>query len=195
MASAEDVRFLNVSTNCRTISGRIANGALTDQFGAAIADITTIEKIYIYDQSKTVQVFLTASDWTEAAGVLTFTTTSTVSFKGVVSVELHDNTTINTDADNDGTSNENTADSTLMTTLFTVAPCEINCCIAKLVDAAIECHCKCDKCKEDLLRAEKVFLMLQASKYAAEEEGSYDNAKLMFDKANGLCTEVCACGC
>lgn len=157
MASAEDVRFLNVSTNCKTISGRIANNALTDQFGAAIADITTIEKIYIYDQSKTVQVFLTASDWTEAGGVLTFTTTSTTALKGVISVELHDNVTINTDADSDGISNENTGDSTLMTTLFTVAPCEINCCIAKLVDAAIECHCKCDKCKEDLLRAEKVF--------------------------------------
>ena len=195
MASAEDVRFLNVSTNCKTVSGRIANNDLNDQFGAAISDITTIEKIYIYDQSKTVQVYLTASDWTESAGVLTFTTTSTTAFKGVVSVELHDNTTIDIDADDDGINNENTGDSTLMTTLFTVAPCEINCCIAKLVDAAIECHCKCDKCKEDLLRAEKVFLMLQASKYAAEAEGSYDNAKLMFDKANGLCTEVCACGC
>ena len=195
MASAEDVRFLNVSTNCKTGSGRIANHALTDQFGAGIADITAIEKIYIYDQSNTGQIFLTASDWSEAGGVLTFTTTSTTALKGVVSVELHDTVTINIDADNDGISNENTTDSTLMTTLFTVAPCEINCCIAKLVDAAIECHCKCDKCKEDLLRAEKVFLMLQASKYAAEEEGSYDNAKLMFDKANGLCTEVCACGC
>ena len=80
MASAEDVRFLNVSTNCKRISGRIANNDLTDQFGAAISDITTIEKIYIYDQSKTVQVFLTASDWTEAGGVLTFTTTSTTAF-------------------------------------------------------------------------------------------------------------------
>jgi len=195
MASAEDVRFLNVSTNCKTVSGRIANNDLNDQFGAAISDITTIEKIYIYDQSKTVQVFLTASDWTESDGVLTFTTTSTTAFKGVVSVELHDNTTIDINADDDTLSNEDDSDTTLMTTLFTVAPCEINCCIAKLVDAAIECHCKCDKCKEDLLRAEKVFFFFFSSKYAAEAEGSYDNAKLMFDKANGLCTEVCACGC
>ena len=195
MASAEDVRFLNVSTNCKTISGRIADDDLKDQFGNSIDDIGDIEKIYIYDQSKTVQVYLTASDWTESSGVLTFTTTSTTAFKGVVSVELHDNVTIDVDADDDGTNNENDSDTTLMTTIFTVAPCEINCCIAKLVDAAIECHCKCDKCKEDLLRAEKIFLMLQASKYAAETEVSYDNAKLMFDKANGLCTEVCACGC
>lgn len=195
MASAEDVRFLNVSTNCRTVSGRIANNDLTDQFGVAISDITTIEKLYIYDQSKTVQVYLEASDWTESGGVLTFTTTSTTAFTGVITVEIHDNTTINEDVDGDGIKNENTGDTTLMAYLYTVAPCKIDCCIAKLVDAAIECHCKCDKCKEDLLKAEKIFLMLQGSKYAAEQESNYDHAKNMYDKADSLCTEVCACGC
>ena len=196
MASATDVRFLNTSTNCKTISGRIANGHL-DMFGNAIADITTIEKIYIYDQSKTVQLYLTASDsgWTENAGVLTFTTTSTTAFVGVISVELHDATTLNYDIDADGVDNENAADTTLMQTLYTVASCQIDCCIAKLVDAAIECHCKCDKCKEDLLRAEKVFLMLQGATFAAEQESNYDHAKAMYDKANTLCVEVCACGC
>jgi hypothetical protein len=195
MASAEDVRFLNVSTNCRTVSGRIANNDLTDQFGVAISDITGIEKIYIYDQSKTVQVYLEAADWTEANGVLTFTTTSTSAFTGVITVEIHDNTTINQDADGDGIKNENDGDTTLMAYLYTVASCKIDCCIAKLVDAAIECHCKCDKCKEDLLRAEKIFLMLQGSRYAAEQESNYDHAKNMYDKADALCTEVCACGC
>ena len=194
MASAADVRFLNTSTNCKTISGRIANGHL-DMFGNAIADITTIEKIYIYDQSKTVQLYLTASDWTESGGVLTFTTTSTTAFVGVISVELHDATTLNYDIDADGVNNENATDTTLMQTLYTVASCQIDCCIAKLVDAAIECHCKCDKCKEDLLRAEKVFLMLQGATFAAEQESNYDHAKAMYDKANTLCVEVCACGC
>lgn len=194
MASAADVRFLNTSTNCKTISGRIANGHL-DMFGNAIADITTIEKIYIYDQSKTVQLYLTASDWTESGGVLTFTTTSTTAFVGVISVELHDATTLNYDIDADGVNNENAGDTTLMQTLYTVASCQIDCCIAKLVDAAIECHCKCDKCKEDLLRAEKVFLMLQGATFAAEQESNYDHAKAMYDKANTLCVEVCACGC
>ena len=194
MASAADVRFLNTSTNCKTISGRIANGHL-DMFGNAIADITTIEKIYIYDQSKTVQLYLTASDWTESAGVLTFTTTSTTAFVGVISVELHDATTLNYDIDADGVNNENAGDTTLMQTLYAVASCQIDCCIAKLVDAAIECHCKCDKCKEDLLRAEKVFLMLQGATFAAEQESNYDHAKAMYDKANTLCVEVCACGC
>jgi len=194
MASAADVRFLNTSTNCKTISGRIANGHL-DMFGNAIADITTIEKIYIYDQSKTVQLYLTASDWTESGGVLAFTTTSTTAFVGVISVELHDATTLNYDIDADGVNNENATDTTLMQTLYTVASCQIDCCIAKLVDAAIECHCKCDKCKEDLLRAEKVFLMLQGATFAAEQESNYDHAVSMYNKANTLCVEVCACGC
>jgi len=194
MASVADVRFLNTSTNCKTISGRIANGHL-DMFGNAIADITTIEKIYIYDQSKTVQLYLTASDWTEAGGVLTFTTTSTTAFVGVISVELHDATTLNYDIDADGVKNETAADTTLVETLYTVASCQIDCCIAKLVDAAIECHCKCDKCKEDLLRAEKVFLMLQGATFAAEQESNYDHAVSMYNKANTLCVEVCACGC
>ena len=195
MASAEDVRFLNTSTNCKTISGRIVDGHL-DMFGSAIS-VGTILKVYVYDQSKTVQIYLSGSDLdtiTEA-GVLTFTATSTTAFVGVISVELHDATTLNYDLDADGVKNEAAADTTLMETLYTVASCQIDCCIAKLVDAAIECHCKCDKCKEDLLRAEKVFLMLQGATFAAEQESNYDHAVSMYNKANTLCVEVCACGC
>jgi hypothetical protein len=183
MATVDDVRFLNISTNCKTVAGRIAEA---DFSGIELDDVL---KIYIYDQSKTVQIYLTSSDWSVADNVLTFTTTSTTALTGVVSVELHDNTTIDYDEANSG------ANSTLMTTIYTVAPCTINCCIAKLTDAAIECHCKCDKCKEDLLRAEKVMLMLQGATFAAEQESNYDHAVNMYNKANTLCTEVCACGC
>ena len=195
MASVEDIKYLSVSTNCRSIAGRIANGDLIDQFGNTISDIGTIEKIYIYDQDNKVQIYLTAADWTESGGVLTFDTTSTSYMTGVISVELHDSTTITYDANGNNILNENDADTTLIKTIYTIAPCEINCCIGKLVDAAIECHCHCDKCKEDLLRAEKVFLMLQGSRFAAEQEGNYDHAKAMYTKAKTLCTEVCACGC
>lgn len=195
MASAEDVRILNVSTNCKTVTGRIENGHI-DMFGSAISDVSTILKVYVYDQSKTVQIYLSgSSDLTVTGGVLTFTATSTTQFTGVISVELHDATTLNLDIDGDAVNNENASDTTLMETVYTVAPCKINCCIAKLVDAAIECHCKCDKCKEDLLRAEKVLLMLQGATFAAEQESNYDHAVNMYNKANTLCTEVCACGC
>jgi hypothetical protein len=195
MASAEDVRILNVSTNCKTVTGRIENGHI-DMFGSAISDVSTILKVYVYDQSKTVQIYLSgSSDLTVTGGVLTFTATSTTQFTGVISVELHDATTLNLDLGGNGVNNETEADTTLMETVYTVAPCKINCCIAKLVDAAIECHCKCDKCKEDLLRAEKVLLMLQGATFAAEQESNYDHAVNMYNKANTLCTEVCACGC
>jgi hypothetical protein len=197
MASVEDIRFLNTSTNCKTVSGRIENGHI-DMFGSAISNVGTILKVYVYDQSKTVQIYLSGSDLdtTTESGVLTFTATSTTAFVGVISVELHDATSLNYDMNPiNAVNNETAADTTLMETLYTVASCQIDCCIAKLVDAAIECHCKCDKCKEDLLRAEKVFLMLQGATFAAEQESNYDHAVSMYNKANTLCVEVCACGC
>ena len=39
------------------------------------------------------------------------------------------------------------------TTLPVVGGCELNCCIASLVQAAIDCHCQCAKCDEDLKTA------------------------------------------
>ena len=72
---------------------------------------------------------------------------------------------------------------------------QIDCCIAKLVESAINCTCECDKCKEELDRAEKIFLLLQSAVYAAEIEENIQDAKDKYAKANELCTEVCACGC
>ena len=184
MASAEDVRTLNISTNCKTISARL-DGA---EVGVAL---NTIDKIYIYDQAQLVNVYLDVNtDFTAVSNIITFTANasdadSSSVFKGVISVELHTDTVI------DYTSGS----STLAATVYTVAPCQIDCCIAKLTDAAIECHCKCDKCKEDLLRAEKIMLMLQGATFAAEQESNYDHAVNMYNKADALCTEVCACGC
>ena len=76
-----------------------------------------------------------------------------------------------------------------------VASCEIDCCIAKLVESAINCTCHCDKCKEELLRAEKIYLLLGAAKYTAEINGNYEDAVAKYNKAKEFCTEVCACGC
>ena len=77
----------------------------------------------------------------------------------------------------------------------TVSTCQIDCCIAKLVESAITCTCKCDKCKEELDRAEKIFLLLQSAVYAAEVAENIKDAQDKYAKANELCTEVCACGC
>lgn len=84
---------------------------------------------------------------------------------------------------------------TVMEQAVAVSTCQIDCCIAKLVESAINCTCKCDKCKEELDRAEKIFLLLQSAVYAAEVAENIEDAQAKYAKANELCTEVCACGC
>ena len=77
---------------------------------------------------------------------------------------------------------------------LTVGSSEIDCCIAKLVYDAINCTCKCDKCKEDLKRAQTIRLLLSSAEYEAST-GSAESAVDIYNKARALCVEVCACGC
>lgn len=79
-------------------------------------------------------------------------------------------------------------------TYVSIGSAEIDCCIAKLVHDAINCTCKCNKCKEDLDRAQTIRLLLQAASYDAHL-GLQDGANDKYYKAKELCTEVCACGC
>lgn len=88
-----------------------------------------------------------------------------------------------------------TEDATSNATHHTIAPCKINCCIAKLAMSGIECDCNCGKCAEDLKRAQKAHLMLQGAYYSAENKKDAVNAEKMYLKAAQLCEEVCACGC
>lgn len=78
---------------------------------------------------------------------------------------------------------------------YTVSTAEIDCCIAKLVHDAINCTCKCNKCIEDLKRAQTVHLLLQSAKHEAQVLGAGELANAKVLKAKELCTEVCACGC
>jgi hypothetical protein len=75
-----------------------------------------------------------------------------------------------------------------------VTTTDIDCCIAKLVHDAINCTCKCDKCKEDLRRAQTIRLIIDSARYEADQ-GLADSANDKYNKAKSLCTEVCACGC
>lgn len=81
------------------------------------------------------------------------------------------------------------------TTLPVVGGCELNCCIASLVQAAIDCHCQCAKCDEDLKTAEKVDLLLKSAQYTAFSNANVSDAILKYNKAKALCTATCACGC
>jgi len=77
---------------------------------------------------------------------------------------------------------------------YSVGTADIQCCIAKLVHDAIHCTCKCDKCKEDLNLAERIYLLLQAAIFDASL-GNVNDATDKYQKAKELCTERCACGC
>ena len=81
------------------------------------------------------------------------------------------------------------------TTLPVIGGCEINCCIASLVQSAIDCHCQCGKCDEDLKTAEKVNLLLKSAQYTAFSNANISDAILKYNKAKSLCTATCACGC
>lgn len=76
-----------------------------------------------------------------------------------------------------------------------IGTAEIDCCIAKLVHDAINCTCKCNKCNEDLKRAETIYLLLQSAKHEAHVLGNVQMAADKVNKAKQMCDEVCACGC
>ena len=132
--------------------------------------------VVIQDSDDTI-VELLPVNFTYADGVLTFEYTHSVAFNGVLQILPND-------------ANEET-----LTPAYTVASCKINCCIGQLLYAAMECTCKCAKCKEDLLRAEKVYLFLNAAIFEAEHNANLQQALNNYNKASELCLEVCACGC
>ena len=105
-----------------------------------------------------------------------FITTIAADTRGVVDVKIKD------------------ANGGIVRQYVTVGVADIDCCIAKLVHDAINCTCKCDKCKEDLKLAERIFLLIQGAEYDATL-GLADGAQDKYNKAKELCTERCACGC
>jgi hypothetical protein len=131
----------------------------------------------IIQDSDDTTVELLPINFTYADGALTFEYTHSVPFNGVLQILPKD-------------ANEET-----LTPAYTIASCKINCCIGQLLYAAIECTCKCAKCKEDLLRAEKVYLFLNAAIFEAEHNANLQQALNNYNKASELCLEVCACGC
>ena len=83
----------------------------------------------------------------------------------------------------------------LQPTNYAVGGCEIYCCIAALVQSAIDCHCECDKCDEDLRKAEKIELLLKSAQHATYSAANITDAINKYNKAKDFCTETCACGC
>lgn len=78
---------------------------------------------------------------------------------------------------------------------YAVGSCEIYCCIAALVQSAIDCHCNCDKCDEDLKKAEKIDLLVKSAKHSVYSDTNITDAVNKYNKAKDFCAETCACGC
>jgi hypothetical protein len=83
----------------------------------------------------------------------------------------------------------------LKPTVYTIGAAEIYCCIAALVQSAIDCHCHCDRCDEDLRKAEKIDLLIKSAQHATFSDTNITDAINKYNKAKDFCTETCACGC
>lgn len=139
----------------------------------ATASPTTV----VIQDSDGTSIELTSGNFTYSEGVLTFEYTHTSAFVGVLQILPKD------------------AQEKTLTPAYTIAACKVNCCIGQLLYAAMECTCKCAQCKEDLIRAEKVYLFLNAALFEAEHNANLTQALNNYNKASELCLEVCACGC
>lgn len=80
-------------------------------------------------------------------------------------------------------------------TVYTIGAAEIYCCIAALVKSAIDCHCHCDRCDEDLQKAQKIDLLIKSAQHSTYSDANITDAINKYNKAKDFCTETCACGC
>lgn len=81
--------------------------------------------------------------------------------------------------------------------------CALNCCIAKKMDSILGCDCSCTKCNHDLIKAERVHLLISGIEADLSQIGSdteknaafYVTAKRKYGKASELCADDCGCSC
>jgi|TARA_A100001201_G_scaffold37882_3_gene39767 hypothetical protein len=82
--------------------------------------------------------------------------------------------------------------------------CDIDCCLTKLTNELIDCHCDCARCSKTLAKAQKVFLLLDSANYAlvqangvplSQKPGFIDDANSKYLKAKEICDESCGCDC
>jgi hypothetical protein len=78
--------------------------------------------------------------------------------------------------------------------LYTIGTCELQCCVAGLLQSSIDCACKCSKCDDDLRKAQKIHLLSESAVYAVNE-GNITEAINKYNSAKSFCDETCGCGC
>ena len=84
-----------------------------------------------------------------------------------------------------------------------VLHCDIDCCLVKLTNELIACECDCARCAKSLAKAQKIFLLLNSAKTAAET-GNNDQTNIAaltrdaynkYKKAKEICDLTCGCNC
>ena len=81
--------------------------------------------------------------------------------------------------------------------------CDILCCLAKKMEDLLDCNCECMKCSDDLVSAQKIFLLLKtaeaelatASGTLLERNAIIANAEKKYNKAAEMCSGHCGCNC
>jgi hypothetical protein len=77
---------------------------------------------------------------------------------------------------------------------YLIGTCELDCCVADLLQTSIDCACNCSKCDDDLRKAEKIHLLSESAKYAVINNNITD-AINKYKTAKSFCDETCGCGC
>ena len=77
---------------------------------------------------------------------------------------------------------------------YLIGTCELDCCVANLLQTSIDCACNCSKCDDDLRKAEKIHLLSESAKYAVTNNNITD-AINKYKTAKSFCDETCGCGC
>ena len=82
--------------------------------------------------------------------------------------------------------------------------CDIDCCLTKLTNELIDCHCDCARCSIALAKAQKVFLLIDSADYAivqansattSAKPGFLQDANSKYLKAKEVCDDSCGCNC
>ena len=77
---------------------------------------------------------------------------------------------------------------------YLIGTCELDCCVANLLQESIDCACNCSKCDDDLRKAEKIHLLSESARYAVTNNNITD-AINKYKTAKSFCDETCGCGC
>ena len=81
--------------------------------------------------------------------------------------------------------------------------CDILCCLAKKMEDLLDCNCECMKCSDDLVSAQKIFLLLKTAEAELatvsgtllERNAVIANAEKKYNKAAEMCSGHCGCNC